>query len=58
MKWVVGVAAGGSSKGDLPALDGSMGELTAVASAKRGVRGDFSEGGLMDDALEDSLLGA
>jgi hypothetical protein len=35
-----------------------MGELTAVASAKRGVRGDFSDGGLIDDALEDSLLGA
>lgn len=34
-----------------------MGELTAVASAKRGVRGDFSDGGLIDDALEDSLRG-
>jgi hypothetical protein len=34
-----------------------MGEFTAVASAKRGVRGDFSEGGLSDDALDDCLRG-
>ena len=48
---------GGSSKGDLPALDGSIGEQTAVASAKRAVLGDFNEGGFVDDALEESLRG-
>lgn len=30
---------------------GSMGELTAVASAKRAVRGDLSDGGLRDDRV-------
>ena len=44
--------AGGSSKGDLPAFDRSIGELTAVASAKRGVLGDFSDGGLFDEFEE------
>lgn len=39
---------GGSAKGERPSLEGSMGELTAVASAKRAVRGDFNEGGLTD----------
>lgn len=33
----------GSAKGDFPDLVGSIGELTAVASAKRAVRGDFNE---------------
>jgi len=28
-----------------------MGELTAVASAKRAVRGDLSDGGLSDDRV-------
>ena len=46
MKWLFG----GSTKGFLPVLPGSMGEQTAVASAKRGVRGDFSDGTLSDGA--------
>ena len=33
-----------------------MGELTAVASAKRGVRGDFNDGGLSDDAPDEDCL--
>lgn len=33
-----------------PALEGSIGELTAVASAKRAVLGDFSDGVLTDRA--------
>lgn len=33
----------GSANGDLPAVLGSMGELTDVASAKRAVRGVFNE---------------
>lgn len=33
----------GSANGDLPVVLGSMGELTEVASAKRAVRGGFSE---------------
>ena len=49
--------AGGSAKGDLPAFEGSMGELTAVASAKRGVLGDASDGGF-SDPVEESLEGA
>lgn len=31
-----------------------MGEQTAVASAKRAVRGDFRDGALFDDPLEES----
>lgn len=41
---------GGSAKGDLLSSLGSMGECTAVASAKRGVRGAFKE---VPDELED-----
>lgn len=33
-------------------LGGSMGEFTAVASAKRAVRGDFSDGGLIESVDE------
>lgn len=31
--------AGGSANGDLPSSDGSIGEITVVASANRAVRG-------------------
>ena len=40
-----------ASKGRLLAAVGSMGEFTEVASAKRGVRGDLSEGAV-DSLLE------
>lgn len=46
-------AAGGSLNGFRPAFDGSIGELTAVASAKRAVRGDFNEGGFTDNVDRD-----
>lgn len=39
---------GGSLNGFRPACDGSMGELTAVASANRAVRGDFNDGAFSD----------
>lgn len=35
--------AGGSAKGDCPLSEGPIGETTVVASAKRAVRGLFSE---------------
>lgn len=35
-----------------------MGELTAVASANRAVRGDLSEGGLVQDPSEESEVEA
>lgn len=51
MKWF----EGGSTKGFLPFLPGSMGEQTAVASAKRAALGDFGEPGLSDSVpLEES----
>ena len=40
-----------SAKGD---LTGSMGELTAVASAKRAALGDLSDGARADGAVESS----
>lgn len=42
---------GGSANGDLPDLVGSMGELTAVASAKRAVLGDFNDGVVLIDSV-------
>lgn len=42
---------GGSAKGDRPLSVGPMGESTDVASAKRAVRGVFSD--VVVDELED-----
>lgn len=45
---------GGSANGLLPVFPGSIGELTAVASANRAVLGDLRDGGLRDGANESS----
>ena len=42
---------GGSANGERLACEGSMGECTAVASAKRGVLGVFRDG--TDDEFDD-----
>lgn len=51
------MVSGGSANGDRLSSLGSIGEYTVVASAKRGVRGTFSDDSDMVDAVRSLVKG-